>query len=175
VKGEYQMGVKKILTMVVIIAMMVSSLVSCGPNSDQTNQPTTAPTEKPTEKPTAAPTAEPEPEVEEQGEPVVISMYVTANETEFDKEQQQRFMDKYTNIIIDKKIVAETDGSDALVMFAAGTNPDIGGVSMPQFANYIYAGLPRPIDDYVNNWSELDQIKQEVLANYTVNGKIFDL
>ena len=82
------MAGKKILVVVLIAAMAIAA-AGCSPAPKQTDaDPTAAPTAKPTE----APSAEPEAKTEKQGESIVISMYVTADEPEFNKEQQQRFM-----------------------------------------------------------------------------------
>lgn len=163
------MVLKRFVSVLVAVFMLVGILAGCGA-ANQTDDVTTSTSVASTETELVAP-----PE-EEEAKPVVLTIWVNANQqTQDSLDQEARFLAKYPNITLNKVLVNEGAGTDAVTAFAAGTNPDCGNTGAPTMASYAYAGMALPLDDYFAQWPDFSHISKEVADNFSIAGKHYAL
>jgi ABC-type glycerol-3-phosphate transport system substrate-binding protein len=161
------MKVKRIISIMLLFAMMLTMFTGCAKDKeeDPTTSNNTTGNNEDTDETDAAVTSEAT--ETETPEPVTLTVWVTENQQdEFDLAQEQRFAEMYPYITLNKVLIVE--GMDYMTAYAAGNAPDFLSVGMPLISSYIYSGVTAPLNDYLDNWEEKDAMKMEMFDNFKV-------
>lgn len=163
------MLLKKLSTGLLASLMAVSALTGC------TSSPsTTEPSKEPSINPASTPAADAHNTAEK--ESVELTLWITSREQDdFMAQREQRFLDQYPHITLNKVLKEGDPGNELYQAVAAGNAPDCIEVSFTMMDKYIKADILAPINTYMDAWDEGKNYTQSYTDMFTKDGKLYGL
>ena len=152
----------KSVLLILIVAVLAISMVSCGQGQDSTPEPEVAPEQDVAE----------EPEATEEPDNVELVLWAAEPANEFGAYWGDLFEEKYPYIQITTNVMGGDPGNEYFAGVARGDAPDLVAVSLAKFDTYVNAGIVQDITA-LGEWDDLANFDQGFLDSLRRDGDLY--
>jgi ABC-type glycerol-3-phosphate transport system substrate-binding protein len=168
---------KKVVSIVMIIALSLSLLAGCAKKEEATSNPSedsavATPATEEVETPEEVETTE----EEEPAKEVTLTLWQqSAYKTETSTKLEEEFLAANPNIKLNIVETADFSTSALLSAIAAGNAPSVFSAGYPTTMAYIYQNAVYPIDEFIAETPDFANFDQAQVDTFLVNGKHYAL
>ncbi len=149
--------------------MLGSALAACGSEKADPSESSAQPTQTQS-------VAESTTEKNEDKAPVELTLWTTSrNSDEYMEEREQRFMEEHPWIKLNLVVKDGDPGNEFYQAVAAGTAPDCILGSFTMMDKYISSGIVAPLNEYLDQWDETDQLDKTYLEMFNRDGNYYGI
>lgn len=153
---------KKLLAVVLCLAMAATSLVGCGGSKE------------PSQTDASQSDASQSSAEGSDKEKVELTLWVTSrNKDDWYNSMEEKFLKEHPWITLNKVVKEGDPGNEFYQAVASGTAPDLVNCSFTMMDSYIASGILEPLNKYTDEWEEWGNYTKEYVDMFTKDGNIY--